>query len=398
MSSNNLPKCPFEHIVNPELEAQQIAETSEITVKLLDKRYPPPCQILRGVHPKSHGCVKATFTVNSDIAPELQVGLFATPGKTFEAVIRFSNADARIEKPDLNEAGQHGSRGMAIKVQDVGGEVVELDNGANNQDFLMINQPVFAFANMQDYLRLDKVLDQDNDVPDRFFSPLQLQNPKLPEEQQHAIQAYMVAENIDAAAVKRIAESAAIVHEIQAPTQRPPVANPLGAQYFSAAPFLYGSDQVMKFTAIPLAEVTPDKIPPPPAQNFLREALTASLQKTDVYQFDFRVQLRNRFDDVDLEIENASFEWDAQRYPFVSVANITIASPQTEVDTEASQAHCERLVFTPWHALVEHQPIGSINRLRKAVYQASAQHRLKSPDALPGIIKWLEQLFKKLFA
>jgi hypothetical protein len=61
MSPTNTSRCPFEHIQNPEQEAEQIAETTDLTFKLLDKRYPPPKQILRGVHPKSHGCVKATF-------------------------------------------------------------------------------------------------------------------------------------------------------------------------------------------------------------------------------------------------------------------------------------------------------------------------------------------------
>lgn len=102
MSQTNTPRCPFEHIQNPDLEAEQIAETTDLTVKLLDKRYKPPEQILRGVHPKSHGCVKATFTINPDIAPEFQVGLFAEPGKQFDAFIRFSNA-AAVLGPDTTE-------------------------------------------------------------------------------------------------------------------------------------------------------------------------------------------------------------------------------------------------------------------------------------------------------
>ena len=119
MSQTNTSRCPFEHIQNPDREAKQIAETTDLTVKLLDKRYPPPKQILRGVHPKSHGCVKATFTINPDIPSELQVGLFAEPGKQFDAFIRFSNAAALVG-PDIDKEGKHGSRGMAVKVLDVG--------------------------------------------------------------------------------------------------------------------------------------------------------------------------------------------------------------------------------------------------------------------------------------
>ena len=94
------------------------------------------------------------------------VGLFAQPGRQFSAIVRFSNA-AALEGPDVDCRGRqeapatpdkHGSRGMAVKVLDVGGEVLAQDDGASNQDFLMINQPVFAFANAEDYLRLDRIL------------------------------------------------------------------------------------------------------------------------------------------------------------------------------------------------------------------------------------------------
>ena len=102
MSQTNVSTCPFEHIQNPDKEAQQIDETTSLTVKLLDKRYPPPKKILRGVHPKSHGCVKATFTINPDIAPEFRVGLFTEPGKQFDAFIRFSNA-ANLVSPDIDK-------------------------------------------------------------------------------------------------------------------------------------------------------------------------------------------------------------------------------------------------------------------------------------------------------
>ena len=407
MSQTNTSRCPFEHIQNPDREAKQIAETTDLTVKLLDKRYPPPKQILRGVHPKSHGCVKATFTINPDIPSELQVGLFAEPGKQYDAFIRFSNAAAlvgpdidisgRLKKPE--EPDKHGSRGMAVKVLDVGGEVLIDDNGANNQDFLMINQPVFAFANTEDYRRLDRVLDQQGDKPDGFFAPLQLQNPAFTEEQKRRIQAYIEAEDISEEDIQRIRNSAGIIGQIQATL----VANPLRIQYFSAAPFLFGSDRVMKFSAKPCAVVPPTEVPPVPLPDYLREALTETMNRNDVLHFDFMLQVRHEGEDFGIEneaIENASSEWKESDYPFISVAKITISAPQPEVDSEENRAHCENLAFTPWHSLSEHQPIGSINRLRKSVYQASAEHRLDhalEPESMPFFIRLLEKLFKSLF-
>lgn len=399
--STTTSRCPFEHIQNPDQEAKQIAETTDLTVKLLDKRYPPPEQILRGVHPKSHGCVKATFTINPDITPEFQVGLFAEAGKQFDAFIRFSNAAAvvgadtvEIDSITQKEVEEHGSRGMAIKVLDVGGEVLIDDNGAHNQDFLMINQPMFAFANTEDYLRLDRILYRDNDVAAGFFAPLQLQlNPALTEEQKLAILAYMEAEDISEEDVQRIMASFKIVKGI---IQKTDVGNPLGIQYFSAAPFLFGSDRVMKFSARPCAEVSPVHSPSRSRpDNYLRDALTETMNQNEELHFDFMLQVRSEGDD--LGIENASSIWEERDYPFVSVAKITILAPQADVDSEEHKAHCEKLAFTPWHSLVEHQPIGSINRLRKSVYQASATHRLEQPEPLPSFVRLLEKLFKSLF-
>jgi hypothetical protein len=384
MSQTSIPRCPFEHIKDPDLETKQIDEVTELTVKLLDKRYPSPTQILRAVHPKAHGCVKATFTISLDIAPELQVGLFSEPGKQFDAFIRFSNAAALIG-PDTvevdpltqKEVVEHGSRGMAVKVLDVGGEVFIDDNGAHNQDFLMINQPVFAFANLEDYLRLDRVLDRDNDVAAGFFAPLQLQNPNITEEQKRRILAYMEAEDISEEDIKRIARSFNIIkNEIQTAD----IGNPLGVQYFSAAPFLFGPDRVMKFSAMPCTEVPPVHSPSNPRpENYLREALIETMGQNEALHFDFMVQVRN--DGEDLGIEDATSKWDEREYPFIKVAKITITRPQAEIDFEENKAHCEKLAFTPWHSLVEHQPIGSINRLRKSVYQASAMHRLQRPKS-----------------
>ena len=180
MTQSDTPSCPFETI--PPEEAEQIAETAGLTVKLLDNRYTRQNKkILRGVHPKSHGCVKASFEINADLDEDLQVGLFAQPGKTYDAIIRFSNAAALV-KPDIDDNGDHGSRGMAVKVLGVEGDMLLDDNGANNQDFLMINQPVFAFANTPDYLRLTQIIHKHDDNPEAFFAPLKLQDPRISEQ------------------------------------------------------------------------------------------------------------------------------------------------------------------------------------------------------------------------
>jgi hypothetical protein len=379
------PRCPFEHLTDPDAEARQIADTARLTASLLDKRYPPPAPIRRSVHPKSHGCVRATFTIRPDIAAQFQVGLFAEPGRRFDAIVRFSNA-AALGGPDVDCSGRHatpatpdkhGSRGMAIKVMDVGDDVLAMDGAACNQDFLMINQPMFAFANVADYSRLNAVLERNQDDPTPFFAPLRANDPALPATAREAIHKDIEAQRLGPDDLKRIATTFGIIRAIQAT----PAAHPLGIQYFSAAPFLFGADRVMKFSVRPCAAVAPDAVPQTPPDNYLREALAHTMKTAGTLQFDFLVQVRDGSDD--LGIENACSVWDEAAHPFDAVATLTIVAPQ-DIDDPEREAWSERLVFTPWHSLAAHQPIGGINRLRQAVYEASAEQRLKQRAHSPS--------------
>lgn len=67
---------------------------------------------MREIHPKSHGCVAASFIVPNYIGRDNKVELFAKPG-TYKAIIRDSNASV-LELADLREGNS--SQDMAIKV------------------------------------------------------------------------------------------------------------------------------------------------------------------------------------------------------------------------------------------------------------------------------------------
>ena len=345
--STNSPLNSFENI--PAEEAGQIKQIAELTVKLLNKRYPTPLKCLRGVHPKSHGCVKAVFEVNADIAKNLQVGLFSYPGKNYQAWIRFSNAVGQLG-PDVKD-GKNQSRGLAIKVMDVGGCILLDDNGAHHQDFLLITEPAFAFANVADYLRLNEILLEHNEDIRPFFVPPQ-----------------------DATTEEKLRIQR--TGQLAVQTTQTLVANPFEVQYFGAAPFLFDSDRVMKFSVRPSEGTQTQTVPKNPADDYLREATTETMNQSEDVCFDFMVQVRGK-DDRNLNIENASTVWDEQEFPFVQVAKITIPAPQNTINSPDAIEHCEKLSYSPWHSLIEHQPLGGINRLRKATYIASQTHRKK---------------------
>lgn len=332
----------------PQGESEQIAQIIALTTQLLQMRYPEG-MARRGVHPKDHGCVKATFTVNPDIPPNYRAGVFATPGKKYPAWIRFSNATPFLA-PDLGKGGPD-SRGMAIKLIGVEGDTLLNEPGAKTQDFLLINLPAFAFPNVSEYLEVTKIQLANNDDIRPFFANM------TPERQ----------------------KTVAVVTKIKQTN----VGNPLESSYFSAAPFLYGPDRVAKFSVAPRsAEKTP--VPQNPSTNYLREAMKKSLDPAigKPAVFDFSVQLRN---DESLPIEDATAEWSETTAPPQKVATIEI-EPQN-FDNAYQVTECEHMAFTPWHGLTAHQPIGGINRLRRDVYIASSKFR-SQPKEPTGFPKW----------
>jgi len=119
--------------VIPPTEAAQIEHIVRLTIDQLKKRYPGEDVTLRNVHPKDHGCVTAKFRVSDTLPEELRVGVFAKPGREYQAWIRFSNADplVRSDSPE----GHHGSRGMAIKLLGVTGTPLIEKVGPMTQDF-----------------------------------------------------------------------------------------------------------------------------------------------------------------------------------------------------------------------------------------------------------------------
>ena len=379
--------------VVPDREDEMISEIADLTVKLQEKRGPlQGGEIFRGVHPKSLGCVVASFTVLKHIGGDYRVGLFARP-ETYEAMIRYSNA-AVLKLPDLKD-GENGSRGMAIKVFGVNGPVMLMDGGARNQDFLMINTAAFAFANVRDYLRLSRALmaDRHGASPNLFFLPLALAALGRPAEYESAevtqrrqflngvIKNSPVFEGFTPEDEANTFLSSQVVGKIKSKA----VENPLEVQYFSAAPFRYGFDRVMKFSVVPAAGEEPRKAFSPEEAfsrdpDYLSRALKKSLAQGKTIHLSFMIQvveesqLAGRKQDM---IENAALAWDEEEFPFVKVAHITIdPDGQNEPLVDA----CDALQFTPWHALAAHEPLGGINRLRKPVYCASAEFRSNGGD------------------
>ena len=289
---------------------------------------------VRDAHPKAHGCVKAKFHVENNLNSSLSKGVFV-PDKTYDAWIRFSNSNADPSRADRKGDG----RGMAIKLLGIPGrKLLESQSQAQTQDFIMISHPVFIIDDPSDYLSLVEAANSATWL-DKLLTPIK---------------------------VPFILGFQGMVNSFQ--TTDLEIANPLQTRYWSMVPYQLGTGpdrQAIKFSARPFSgsscPVIQDTIPSDPDNNFLRQTLQNTLTNGSACM-EFLVQPRT----PSMSVENSKEEWKESDAPFFKVATIEI--PKQVFDSPQQNTFCEDLSFNPWHSLPDHRPLGSVNRLRKAIY------------------------------
>jgi hypothetical protein len=325
LSPRSLAADSYESV--PEGEADAADQIASVDSGMVEKGQKEIGRAHRDAHAKAHGCVRAWFRVNEHLPPELRQGVFQE-GRSYRSWIRFSNGAGRAGKDSEGDA-----RGMAIKLMGVSGPKLSDDEKAT-QDFLLLSAPAFFVRNAADYVEFVK--DDAAGKRSSFFNPFRGRFHEL--------------SNARALTGKK-------------------VVNPLGIQYWSTTPFLYGAAGPAKFSArpcSPLPAETPDKENP----DFLRAAMSSKLKQGEAC-FDFLVQTRT--DPASEPIEDPTVEWSEKKSPFTAVATIEI--PPQRFETPPQQDFCENLSMNPWHSVPEHRPLGGINRVRKVVYEAISKLR-----------------------
>jgi hypothetical protein len=283
----------------------------------------PKGPILRFNQTRTTGCVEAEFTVRDDIPPEDRVGLFAAP-RTFRAFIRF--ASTSHDKTDKDKD----VHGMSISLADVPGE--NLTPGSTKQDFVLNSHPVMVAPNTKEFLEF--------------------------------------LEAFEAGGVRKIAYLATHPHvaRIGLAAQQHPTCH-LDIPYWSTTPYLFGPGRAVKYYTRPCS-TRRSTLPADLTDHYLRDALRAHLAEDDAC-FDFMIQFQ-----VDTErtpIEDASVEWKEEVSPYRPVARIRI--PHQRIDDSDRVSACEHAAFNPWNSLVNHRPLGNMNRARKLIYQTLGQFR-----------------------
>jgi hypothetical protein len=162
----------------------------------------------------------------------------------------------------------------------------------------------------------------------------------------------------------------AIMNSLWTKTQ----SNPLESQYFSCVPYLLGEDQAMQYSFHSrLKTRTPvPNLPRRPPDNYLREAMVATLARRDV-EFDICIQVQT--DPFLMPIENAAVMWPTRLSPRVPAAVVRI--PRQTFDSPEQIAFARVLSYNPWHCVPEHRPLGNVSRARKRIYWELSRLRMQ---------------------
>ena len=296
--------------------------------------------VRRALHAPSLGLLRGTLTVDGDLPPEIAHGLFAQP-RSFEAWIRFSRGYFFAEKtPD--------TFGMAVKLLGVPEETC-LPETPGEHDLITVNIPYSWVGNKEDVIQ--------------FFSILE-KNKKR---------------ELDKKGERY--------------SQRPTDLMPLNYVFSSPNPKKF-SWPLLKLwriitwnwlrhpdpTAHTYNTLTPSRLGEGAMKCSFR-AISSGLRLSGSYRerlrqrltaepirFEFLVQRRTMPDKEPMD--DATKAW---KSPLVKVGTLHI--PPQNFETEERLELEERISYSPYNALKDHEPLGSLNEVRKWAYRHSGVNR-----------------------
>jgi Catalase len=339
---------PYEEDVEepPQGEEEAIRKIIDALHKNSEQAFRKYRHAIRDAHAKSHGILFGELRVLPDLAEHLRQGIFAEPGKTYPIVARLSTTSGLIRSDQVR-----GVRGLGLKVIGVTGDRVDPNFPEPNQDFVFVTEAEFPFKDAIDYsnagMRSATILAHTPDLGMRVLNVvlraanqlLRLAGPELPLKYR-----VFAGEN----------------------TQT------LGIPFYTAAPIRFGR-YIAKLCVEPSSESVKalDGKTVAGGTEAHTDAVVDFFSKNDAEYLVSAQLCTNR---EDMPIEDATKPWSEHASPYQPVA--TIAYPRQHPYTPARRIFGDDvLTINSWRATCEHRPLGSINRLKKEVYEASSRYR-----------------------
>ena len=318
-----------EEKLQPDEEASLDAIITQFTAQL--KRLWNPGHVERGGNTKTHGIVRAEFIVRDDLPEHMRRGIYAEP-RTYRAWVRFSGPGPYITK-DIDDVG---FMSISVKLMGVPGPKL-LDDEQGTQDLTGVSTPTFVTPDTKANAQLQYWSYRNASV----FYFANLRNSHL----------------LDS-----------VMQLLWTKTQT----SPLEGDYFSCVPYLLGEGQAMQYSFRTKLETKTrvPRLPLRPPDNYLRDAMVATLAERDV-EFDVLLQLQT--DPFKMPIENNAVLWPTKLSPRVPAAVLRI--PKQTFDSPEQLAFARVLSYNPWHCIPEHRPLGNQSRARKRMYSELSRLR-----------------------
>jgi hypothetical protein len=278
----------------------------------------------RGGNTKTHGLVRAEFTVRDDLPEHMRRGIFAEP-RTYPAWVRYSGPGPYIT-PDIDDVG---FMSMSIKLMGVPGPKL-LDHERFTQDLFGTSVPTFVSPDT----RANAHLQHWSLKNAQLFYFFNFRDPHI----------------LDG-----------IMNLLWTKTQ----SSPVESQYFSCVPYLLGEGQAMQYSfwSRLTTRTRVPRLPRRPPDNYLRDAMVATLARQDV-QFDILLQVQT--DPFLMPIENSAVMWPTRLSPRVPAAVLRI--PKQTFHSPEQLGFAQVLSYNPWHCIPDHRPLGNVSRARRRMY------------------------------
>ena len=307
-------------------EDQYIDSMIDILKTKLEKDYKSG-ETKRDAHPKSLGLLKARFIVTGNLPKALRVGVFKEV-RTYPALIRISNSNPKVQGDNKKDV-----RGFAIKLLGVEGKKF-IDDEKNTQDFLLVSTKTMPIGTVKLF-------------HDALYYNLKV-NPLV-----------YVCKTIAQGNLSKLKEVV---------LSRKHHTSPLDICYHSTTPYVFGQE-VVKYCIVPRSTYK-SEFPKNLTESYLSDNMKKHLS-LDEARFDFMIQLKKH----NMPVEDASVQWSEEQSPFIKVGEIIIE--KQNFDTMERKYLSENMSFTPGHSLLEHKPIGGLNRARVKIYRELSLFRHK---------------------
>lgn len=311
----------------------------------------------RGTHVKTQAIVKGSMTVEKGLPQHLAQGMFSQGGITFPLGIRYAN-----EPSFLQDDRTPGPRGCGMKVfgiEESGPFLDKAGEETKTQDFTFNNAPLLELKDLPTTLEISTLREKYFDDPETLKSELSKRKDK----------------------------------DLQFAPTTLPNQHFLSYTMYSQSAYRYG-DYVAKYAMFPtgkfqqeLAEKAQISEQSNPEQHsiWLREYF----QQHDA-EFDFRIQLCRDLNEQ--SVEDTSTPWDEEKYPFETVAKITLPKGQDVFESKRRAFWDDHMKLNVWYGLDAHRPLGSVNRLRKSLYQASVAKRAETNATDVSYVSSIDQI------